>query len=112
MAGVPGDRGGGAYPSSHAILKAAGAQSSSSGSRSATHTLHPPPSGHALTEATMTDPFVDAPEIPILLLGDPGVGKSTFLSYVPSSPPRALIPPFGRIVYAHGWEWLTPHAAV
>jgi hypothetical protein len=24
----------------------------------------------------------DAPEIPILLLGDAGVGKSTFLSYV------------------------------
>jgi predicted ATP-dependent serine protease len=33
----------------------------------------------------MSDPTMagaDAPEIPILLLGDPGVGKSTFLSYV------------------------------
>lgn len=28
----------------------------------------------------MTDPTVDAPEVPILLLGDAEVGKSTFLS--------------------------------
>jgi len=28
----------------------------------------------------MADFYLDAPEVPILLLGDPGVGKSTFLS--------------------------------
>lgn len=28
------------------------------------------------------DPMDNPPEIPILLLGDAGVGKSTFLSYV------------------------------
>ena len=27
--------------------------------------------------------YDDPPEVPILLLGDSGVGKSTFLSYVP-----------------------------
>lgn len=30
----------------------------------------------------MVDPAVDVPEVRILLLGDSGVGKSTFVSYV------------------------------
>jgi GTPase SAR1 family protein len=29
---------------------------------------------------TMADAIIDAPEVPILLLGDAEVGKSTFLS--------------------------------
>jgi len=33
-----------------------------------------------LDRHTMADFYLDAPEVPILLLGDPGVGKSTFLS--------------------------------
>lgn len=33
----------------------------------------------------MATSTMDAPEVPILLLGDPGVGKSTFLSYVSPS---------------------------
>ncbi|KAK0948606.1 hypothetical protein LTR29_000238 [Friedmanniomyces endolithicus] len=37
--------------------------------------------------------YDDPPEIPILLLGDSGVGKSTFLSYVSHTPPPYLHPP-------------------
>lgn len=32
--------------------------------------------------ASTVEFFADAPVVPVLLLGDAGVGKSTFLSYV------------------------------
>lgn len=37
----------------------------------------------------MANPPTDIPSVPILLLGDAGVGKSTFLSYVLPLPPHS-----------------------